>query len=173
MTTGPDDDAIRASDRRGPGAHADAVQRLLTDMDEVLRLQRRAEAHVDAHTAERCAGLSVLLDESLPHDAAAEARLARALHLNDDVLRQFRRREIDPSDLPAEPLAAIGRALTLDWQTFDLLVSRDLTWFAEESPLAMLRETTADPQQVRAALREAWDRDALDDPEALGGLLGE
>lgn len=173
MTTGPDDDATRASDRLRPAAHADAVQRLLTDMDEVLRLQRRAEARVDAGTAERCAGLSVLLDETLPHDAAVEARLARALRLEDGVVRQFRRREIDPSELPAEPLAALGRALTLDWQTFDLLVSRDLTWFAEESPLAMLRETTTDPQRVRTALREAWDRDALDDPQALGGALGE
>jgi hypothetical protein len=167
MTTEPEGDAERTTDPVGRVSMSEQFQRMLGDMDEVLRLQWRAEAGRDEQPADAFPGLTMLLDATLPRDDSSEARLARALHLEADTIRQFRRRELDPSELPAEPLATLGRALALDWPTFDLLIARDLTWFAEESPFAMLRSNTMDPREVRAALRNAWERDTLDEPDSL------
>ena len=142
------------------------LELLLTDLDELLRLNRRTSGGQDVRAASY-SGFSTFINAVLPTDAEAEARIARALHLDEEVIRQFRRREVDPAGLSPESLATLGRCASLDWVTFDALVMRDLTWFAEESPLGMLRDNTADPEEVRRALRVAWDRDALDDPAGL------
>jgi hypothetical protein len=141
-------------------------EQLLTDLDELLRL--KAQTTGQGAGVGNYGSFSTFLNAVLPSDAAAENRIARALRLDEETLRQLRRREIDPAELPPDVMATLGRCASLDWATFDALVARDLTWFAEESPLSMLRDNTADPMAVRRALREAWDRDALDDPGTLG-----
>ncbi|WP_309670071.1 hypothetical protein [Gemmatimonas sp.] len=169
MTTTPND-AAGERPREMPIMRLGAM---LTDLDEVLRLQRRAAEFSSATAVERNLGaghggaaLTTLLDAMLPDDPNAELRLARALQLDVEMLRQFRRRELGPAEMPADPLATLGRALALNSEAFDQLVMEDLRWFAEESPLAMLRDNTADPSEVRRVLRAAWERDALDAPDA-------
>ena len=141
-------------------------ERMLADADELMRLRirRGRDSNVRESTA---GGLAAFLDAVLPKEAAAEERLARALHMDEDILRQLRRREIDPADVAPDALAILGRLAALDWVTFDTMVQRDLHWFATESPLAMLRDNTADPAEVRRALRAAWERDALDDAGSI------
>jgi hypothetical protein len=143
------------------------LEQLLSDFDELLRLRLRTTRQ-PAGLPKTYAGFSMFVDAFLPSDAGAESRIARALRLDDEALRLLRRREIDLAELPADALATLGRCASLDWITFDTLVASDLTWFAEESPLAMLRDNTSDPVEVRRALRAAWERDALDEPGALG-----
>jgi hypothetical protein len=147
---------------------------MLTDLDEVLRLQQRAAETANAATVKGEVGtghvraaLTTRLDGLLAKDASAEVRLARALHVDVEALRQFRRRELGPAEMPPEALAILGRALAPDVDAFDRLIQEDLRWFAEESPLAMLRDNTADPTEVRRALRAAWERDALDAPDSV------
>ncbi len=168
MTTTPNDVA-GARLREMPMMRLGAM---LTDLDEVLRLQRRAAEFTSADASGRglgaghgTAALTTLLDAMLPDDPNAELRLARALQLDVETLRQFRRRELGPAEMPTDPLATLGRALAPNVEAFDQLVMEDLRWFAEESPLAMLRDNTADPAQVRRMLRAAWERDALDAPD--------
>jgi len=147
-----------------------ALERMLTDLDELLRLRRRTKDGANAASgaaARRFSGFSTFIDAVLPKSEDAERRIARAIRLDEETLRQFRRREVGPADLPADSLATLGRSASLEWATFDALVTRDLTWFVEESPLAMLRENSADPAEVRRLLRAAWERDALDDAGAL------
>jgi len=143
------------------------LERLLTDLDELLRLRRRLTTDAVAGGAGKYAGFSTFIDAVLPTDGEAEGRIARAIRMHESALRQFRRRELDPANVPPDSLTTLGRCAALDWSTFDALVARDLTWFAEESPLAMLRDNTADPAEVRRSLRVAWERDALDDPTRL------
>jgi hypothetical protein len=141
-------------------------QRMRTDVDELLRLRKRA-AQTLSRAPSTFNGLAAFLDAILPRDPDAENRIARAIHIHPESLQQFRRRELNPAEVPPESLAILGRTASLDWHTFDVLVVRDLTWFAKESPLAMLRDNTADPAQVRSALHVAWLRDAIDDPTTL------
>lgn len=154
---------------RDPAMPVTAFSRTLSDLAEVLRLQARATELFRgvALALGARASLTTVLDAILPHDEAVESRLARALQLDIEAVCQLRRRELGPADLPAEPLATLGRALVPDVATFDQLVAEDLRWFAEESPLAMLRENTADPAEVRYALRSAWAREALDVADGL------
>lgn len=134
----------------------------LSDLDELLRVKKRADAL--GLVASTFNGLAAFIDAVLPQEDDAEKRVARAINVDYEALHQFRRREVNPSEMSPASLATLGRVAQLEWLTFDALLLRDLAWFAEESPLAMLRDNTADPAGVRGALREAWLRDVLDDP---------
>lgn len=142
-------------------------EQMLSDLDELLRLRRAMAAAQLGREAARYNGFSLFIDAVLPRDVEAEMRIARAVRIHEEALHQLRQRELGPADVPPESLAMLGRCTSLDWTTFDLLVSRDLKWFAEESPLAMLRDNTANPADVRESLRSAWQRDELDDASAV------
>src|SRR5439155_26019377 len=81
-------------------------ERMLTDVDELMRLRRRAKgtAFREARgqetgreaTAAQYSGLAAFLDTVLPTEQDAEGRIARAVQMDEEMLRHLRRRKIDP-----------------------------------------------------------------------------
>lgn len=146
---------------------ADRFWELLANTDELLRLPRWAATASAARAPSAWDGFALFLDAVLPHDQAIEVRLARAIRVADDTISKLRTRALSPASVPAEPLSLLGRALRLEWSDFDTLVCRDLDWFANASPMSVLRGRGRDTTSVTKALHAAWKRAAEDEPTSF------
>lgn len=155
-----------ASTTSSPNA-ADRFWELLANADELLRLSRWAATASATCAPSAWDGFTVFLDAALPHDQAIEIRLARAIRVADDTISKLRTRALSPASVPAEPLSRLGRAMRLDWSDFDTLVCRDLDWFANASPMSVLRGRGRDTASVTQELHAAWERAAEDEPTGL------
>lgn len=144
-------------------------QRMRRDLDEVLLLAARAAELLARRSADSLTGFAELLDEILPTEPALERRVARALHLQEEVLRKLRARCMDPYLLPnPEPLARIGRLIGLSWPVFETLLGRDHDVFADGFFTAA-RGAGSKPEAL-AAFRSAWERIDRDDPTHVRAL---
>jgi hypothetical protein len=133
---------------------------LRKDADELLRAAQRARDLFTERTPRSFGRLSTLLDEVLPDERAAEARVARAVEMEPRLLAALRAHKVDPMEVPAVPLASLGQTLALDEETFYLLLDADHVGF--EARQGAARSTSAtDPRQ---AIRSAWQRASMDLP---------
>ncbi|MDQ6769977.1 MAG: hypothetical protein M3Z54_08320 [Gemmatimonadota bacterium] len=137
---------------------------LRLDADEVLRLQRRAEALFAKRQPLAFDGLGDLLDQVLPRDSESEQRISRVLRFRENELVGLRRSDLDPAGLSHEGLAMLGQAIALNLASFMALVERDHNRFKEAGEYAAPRELANDDAELKS-LREAWDRLELDNPE--------
>lgn len=133
---------------------------LRKDADELLRAAQRARDLFAERTPRSFGRLSTLLDEVLPDDRAAEARIARAVELEPRLLASLRAHKVDPLELPAVPLASLGQTLALDEETFYLLLDADHAGF-EARQGATRSPSMTDPRQT---IRNAWQRASMDLP---------
>jgi hypothetical protein len=133
------------------------------DADELLRASQRARELFADRPPRSFGRLSTLLDEVLPVDRAAEARVARAVEMEPRLLSSLRAHRVDPLEVPPVPLASLGQTLALDEDTFYLLLEADHVGFQPRQGAA--RSTGAD--DPRQAFRSAWRRAAMDLPEGM------
>lgn len=131
--------------------------------DDVLRLQHAASRLFSTRPALEFDGFAALLDHLVPVEDDAQRRLARSIGLDVTAFQRLCASRVDPMDLSPEPLVTLARALSLEQDTFYLLLERD-----HQRHVAVTGGSTArggrSAAQQRAALNDAWDRDAEDDP---------
>lgn len=165
-------DGPNAPARQGPSeaqraaSHAFAArfEQLREESDELLRLQRAAERMFAARPAAEFDGFSRVLDALLPRDADGQRRVARAVEVDANLLQRLRSSALDPLDAPPAPVAALSRAIRLDFPTFWALAQRDHERLAAHGMRATARAGGARPDATMAAFRDAWERDERDDP---------
>ena len=153
-----------------PGHDQSAFARLLADADELLRLPVRAARVFAEQSVASFRSLADLIDAVLPADASAEGRLARAIQMPVDLLRDLRSREVDPLRVPQRPLATLVRAMGVeDEEVFAALLRFDHEAFAVASGGGMFRGTSADIDEAESLseARAAWRSLELDDPSHL------
>lgn len=153
-------EAQRAASR----AFAARFEQLREETDELLRLQRAADRMFATRPATEFDGLSRVLDALLPRDADGQRRVARAVEVDTSVLQRLRSCALDPLDAPPAPVAALSRAIRLDFATFWALAQRDHERLAAHGMRATARSGGARPDATMAAFRDAWERDERDDP---------
>ena len=153
-------------DRMKSKPENETFDRVLRDVDEVLRLHKRMPAVLEERTALAFDGFGDLLDHVLPHDRETVLCISRALRISEELLLRLRAGQQDPVAIPAGPLAMVAQAIGIDWPTFAALVSRDHARFATERELLQTRELGGFPPFL-AACQAAWDREAMDDAAGL------
>ena len=144
----------------------DGFHQLRRDAEEVLRLRKRLPSLVEQRSVLSFDGFGDLLDQALPQDREAELRIARALQVSENVLNRLRASQVDPATVPAPSLAALARALGLDWESFAALVERDHARFAPERDMLQARAGGAAPSFLKAC-QAAWERENMDDASGL------
>jgi hypothetical protein len=148
-----------------------AFRRMRRDLDELLLLPQRAAEFLARRAVDSLTGFAELLDEILPADPASERRVARALHLHDEVLRKLRARRIDPYSLPSpEPIVRLGRLLGLSLPAFESLLDRDHDVFAGGHFFAATRGEGSKFEALEA-VRAVWERADRDDPDRVQALV--
>lgn len=159
----PMDRAARPSEAHvsASQAFASTFDRIREESDELLRLERTARSIFAARPPVEFEGLSRLLDVLLPRAVAPQRRIARALAFEQSVLERMRSSSVDPFEVNPGPLAALARAITLDYATFWLLAQRDHDRLASRSGARARSARTS--RDIEAAFRSAWERDVLDD----------
>jgi hypothetical protein len=147
-----------------------AFQRMRRDLDEALLLPQRAAAVLGRRSADLFTGLAELLDCVLPAARTAEARLARALHIDESVLRSLRSGRMDPYALPnVEALVRLGQLMSLSLATCVMLLDRDHEALGGSLDVATARGNRV-RDQGRATFRAVWERMNRDDPSAYASL---
>jgi hypothetical protein len=159
MTTDPTDRASRPD----PAA---VFRQMREDADELLRARHRAEDLFRVRAAATFDRLSELLDEVLPTDSAAEARVARALEMDPSLLSRLRQGDIDPLRAPQIALAALGQSLRLDLTTFRSLLRANRRSFATDAVAA--RGGMGESEEAAwTAFTNAWERVRRDDASQI------
>jgi hypothetical protein len=143
---------------------AAAFRRVRQDVDELVAVARCAAELFPARAPLSFGRLSDLLDELLPTDAAAEARVARALAMDPEALRRLRSRQLDPFHAPRLALATLANALRIERDTFRRLIAADHAQFAGAGATARGWAGISDDAAAWRALDAAFERVALDDP---------
>lgn len=144
------------------GAHRPLpFDQMRRDADELLRAARRARELFAQRPPRSFGRLSTLLDEVLPPDRAAEARVARAVEMEPRLLSRLRAHGVDPLEVPPVPLASLGQTLALDYDTFYMLLDADHMGFQSRQGAGR----GPGPEDLRQAFRNAWRRAAMDLPE--------
>lgn len=140
-------------------------QRLRRNADEVLKIQRNAEALFREQPPERFDGLGHLLGKVVPPDPQRLGKVAEALGVGDDVFARLRASELDPIHVPLPVLATLGQLLGLEEDVFLDLVLRDHTRFGHVQVRS--RSPATEGVDFEAGLRGAWTRAELDNPEEI------
>ena len=160
-------DAQRAASR----AFAASFDRFREEADELLKLGRAADRAFATRPPAQFEGLCRLLDTILPRDTDSQRRIARAVELDPTLLQRLRSSVLDPLDVPPTPMAALSRAMSMDFATFWTLAERDHQRFVARGPRAAGRAGANGGRDADAALeafRAAWERDESDDPSGDG-----
>jgi hypothetical protein len=156
----PTADDLAASDAFA--ARFEAIHRVGTELVALRQRASEARAAGDLAITE---GLAPLLDSTLPVDAAAEGRVAEAVGLRRSTLAGLRAGELDPLSVPPRALAILARAVGLDLAALQELVAQDRARLGMGT-LAGARDAdaTIGAEDGMAAVREAWEREAEDEP---------
>lgn len=136
------------------------------DAAELLRAAQRAAAMFRDSAPLSFGSLSDLLDEVLPAEPIAQARIARALEFDPEVLARLRNHTVDPLRVPKVPLANLGQMLDLDADIFWFLIAADHARFSAGKIGARGQARGTTPEQE---FREAWEQARRDDPNYLEG----
>ena len=144
-----------------------SFRELLKNADELLRLPRWTAAATSERAPSTWDGFSLLLDASVPRDPGVDTRLARALGLADNIVAQLRARALSPVSVAPEPLSRLGRAMQLDWTTFETLVCRDVAWFDTAAGRTSTSDVRMDATSFARTLRTAWDLVLEDEATSL------
>jgi hypothetical protein len=131
------------------------------DADELLLAAHRARELFAERSPRTFGRLSTLLDEVLPAEPAAQARIARAVELEPRLLTAIRGFKIDPLEVPVVPLANLANILSLDEETFHALLEADHMIFRARQGMARGEQGDRDPRVVVSA---AWRRVEMDLP---------
>jgi hypothetical protein len=159
--------AKQPSRRSGGAVSLQAFQQMRGDADELLRTVRKAAEIFRTRPPESFGRLSELIDEVLPVDPAAEARIARAVEMSQEALARIRAQQLDPAGAPeiTLALASLGQTLGLSGPIFLGLAGADHALFSGAS--SAFRDANRSEGDPIDLLRAAWERVELDDPSRL------
>lgn len=156
---------MKESNRQPGRDPMESFRRRRNELGELVALAQRAAQTLRTRALSSYTRLSQLLDEVLPVEPDQEARVARAVSLDVQVLRQLRQGQLDPMLAPSKALAELVDALRLERVALLRLVSADHAAFA---PIAARGNATVEKDAL-ADLEAALDRIALDSPNRISG----
>lgn len=131
------------------------------DLQDLLTFAQYAVGQLRDRGVNSFQRFSDVLDELLPTDPDAEARIARAVAMTPTTLRRLRARQLDPFQAPQMGLAQLAQALRLDREreTFRRLLASDHAAFGGGTARASHDESAA-----WDAVDDALNRLSLDTP---------